>query len=291
MKLKNILLLGALAALPFAMISCNDKSDGNADYDWGYYDGDPEEKPKDDPYKDGYGRLPNSVRLATYNVHRCEPAVGSGANYDNTAAVIGNIDADVIALQELDDNTTWHPVSQIAELAKRTGLKYTYGQTISFMGGKYGNGILSKAVPLNVDNIDLVGVEHRKALVCEFSDYVFIATHLCHQKADNRTQSAKIINAYVADKFSDGTKPVYLAGDMNDSNTNSEMFRTLLAEWDILSINAHTFPSTWSRLDYVLVWKGNDPEYEVLGTAIPSFAGLDLATISDHLPVLVDLKK
>lgn len=290
MTLKKILLLGVLISLPFVFVSCGDNTDGNADYDWAYYDG-KDDVPADSPYKDGYGRLPNSLRLATYNVHRCEPPNNSGANYDNTAAVIANIDADVIALQELDDKTTLHPVSQIEELARRAGMKYTFGQTIPFKGGKYGNGVLSKTTPISVDNIDLVGTEHRRALVCEFSDYVFIATHFCHQKADNRTRSAEILNEYVTGKYSDSEKTVYLAGDLNDSNTGSEMFRTLQAQWEILSINAHTFPSTWSRLDYVLIWKGNEPEYEVIGTAIPSYKGIDMGTVSDHLPVLVDVEK
>ena len=46
-----------------------------------------------------------------------------------------------------------------------------------------------------------------------------------------------------------------------------------------------------SRIDYVLVYTGNSPHYELLGTAVPSYEEINVMTVSDHLPVLVDLKK
>ncbi|WP_288238435.1 hypothetical protein [uncultured Alistipes sp.] len=66
-----------------------------------------------------------------------------------------------------------------------------------------------------------------------------------------------------------------------------------LESWKIISTSANTFVNTTSpsRIDYVLVYTGNSPEYEVLGTAVPSYEEINVMTVSDHLPVLVDLKK
>lgn len=54
--------------IPFCLLilSCGGLDGDNSDFDFG--DGENIE----DPYANGYDRLPNSVRLATYNTHRCE---------------------------------------------------------------------------------------------------------------------------------------------------------------------------------------------------------------------------
>ena len=105
MKFKNLayLLLAFCTTTTFA--ACNELDGDNSDFDFGHSAGAAE-----NPYKDGYGRLPNSIRLATYNTHRCEgwetQTNVDRANYNNTAKVISLIDPDVIALQELDKFTT-----------------------------------------------------------------------------------------------------------------------------------------------------------------------------------------
>ena len=109
--------------LVLSAVACSDLSGDNSDFDFGDMTSDEPENPYDGQ---GYDRLPNSVRLATYNTHRCEGwtqnAGTDRANYNNTAKVISLMDPDVIALQELDKNTTWHPTDQLQELADRTGI-------------------------------------------------------------------------------------------------------------------------------------------------------------------------
>lgn len=154
MKFKNLayLLLAFCTTTTFA--ACNELDGDNSDFDFGHSAGAAE-----NPYKDGYGRLPNSIRLATYNTHRCEgwetQTNVDRANYNNTAKVISLIDPDVIALQELDKFTTWHPHDQLQELADRTGMKPYYCKTIDYRGGDYGIGILSKREPLRTVSGDL----------------------------------------------------------------------------------------------------------------------------------------
>ena len=292
MKFKNLayLLLAFCTTTTFA--ACNELDGDNSDFDFGHSAGAAE-----NPYKDGYGRLPNSIRLATYNTHRCEgwetQTNVDRANYNNTAKVISLIDPDVIALQELDKFTTWHPHDQLQELADRTGMKPYYCKTIDYRGGDYGIGILSKREPLRTVSGDLPGTEARKFFLAEFDDYIFIATHLCHLETTNRAQSVEIINAYIAANYASYTKPIFLAGDFNESNMSSEMMVKLKEKWEIISTSSNTFMNTATpkRIDYIVLYKGNMAACEVLGTAVPSYDEINVNKVSDHLPVLVDIKK
>jgi endonuclease/exonuclease/phosphatase family metal-dependent hydrolase len=292
MKFKNLayLLLAFCTTTTFA--ACNELDGDNSDFDFGHSAGAAE-----NPYKDGYGRLPNSIRLATYNTHRCEgwetQTNVDRANYNNTAKVISLIDPDVIALQELDKFTTWHPHDQLQELADRTGMKPYYCKTIDYRGGDYGIGILSKREPLRTVSGNLPGTEARKFFLAEFDDYIFIATHLCHLETTNRAQSVEIINAYIAANYASYTKPIFLAGDFNESNMSSEMMVKLKEKWEIISTSSNTFMNTATpkRIDYIVLYKGNKAACEVLGTAVPSYDEINVNKVSDHLPVLVDIKK
>lgn len=295
MKIKRFILLafsGCCLALSGA--ACSGLEGDNSDFDFGDMTSDAPDNPYDGQ---GYDRLPNSVRLATYNTHRCEGwTQNSGtdrANYNNTAKVISLMDPDVIALQELDKNTTWHQTDQLQELADRTGMRPYYCKTISYRGGDYGIGILSKREPLRTVSGDLPGTEARKFFLAEFDDYIFIATHLCHLETTNRAQSVEIINAYIAANYASYTKPIFLAGDFNESNMSSEMMVKLKEKWEIISTSSNTFMNTATpkRIDYIVLYKGNKAACEVLVTAVPSYDEINVNKVSDHLPVLVDIKK
>ena len=295
MKIKRFILLafsGCCLALSGA--ACSGLEGDNSDFDFGDMTSDAPDNPYDGQ---GYDRLPNSVRLATYNTHRCEgwetQTNVDRANYNNTAKVISLIDPDVIALQELDKFTTWHPHDQLQELADRTGMRPYYCKTIDYRGGDYGIGILSKREPLRTVSGDLPGTEARKFFLAEFDDYIFIATHLCHLETTNRAQSVEIINAYIAANYASYTKPIFLAGDFNESNMSSEMMVKLKEKWEIISTSSNTFMNTATpkRIDYIVLYKGNKAACEVLGTAVPSYDEINVNKVSDHLPVLVDIKK
>lgn len=118
---------------------------------------------------------------------------------------------------------------------------------------------------------DLPGTEARKFFLAEFDDYIFIATHLCHLETTNRAQSVEIINAYIAANYASYTKPIFLAGDFNESNMSSEMMVKLKEKWEIISTSSNTFMNTATpkRIDYIVLYKGNKAACEVLGTAGP----------------------
>ena len=55
--------------LVLSAVACSDLSGDNSDFNFGDMPSDEPENPYDGQ---GYDRLPSSVRLATYNTHRCE---------------------------------------------------------------------------------------------------------------------------------------------------------------------------------------------------------------------------
>ncbi|MDE7443246.1 MAG: endonuclease/exonuclease/phosphatase family protein, partial [Muribaculaceae bacterium] len=180
-----------------------------------------------------------------------------------------------------------HPVNQIDELAKRNGFKPYFCKAIDYRGGEYGIGIMSRMEPISTYSGALPGVEPRVFFACEFEDFVFIATHLCVSKADNRTWSYDIINEYVKDNYTNSTKPVFLAGDLNATSLPANC----LASWEAISAASPTFYSSSSRIDYVLRWKGNQAPCTVVRTMVPVVEGFSFYNVSDHLPVLVDIEK
>lgn len=278
MKLKftnifaSCLLLGSAAAFT----GCNDLDGDNSDFN---FDG------KTDIIS--IDRTEGTYRLATYNVHRCAPSGTNNSNYDLTAKAISIVNADVIALQELDKFTNTHPVDQIDELAKRNGFKAYFCKAIDYRGGDYGIGIMSRMEPISTYSGALPGVEPRVFFVCEFEDFVYIATHLCVSKAENRSWSYDIINEYVTTHYADSAKPVFLAGDLNSTS----LPENCLAQWEAISASSPTFYSSSSRIDYVLRWKGNKAPCTVVRTMVPIVEGFSFYDVSDHLPVLVDIEK
>lgn len=276
MKLKQIILLPLAMAGMMSIVSCNDLDGDNSDFDF-----DAGAK-MDDP-----SRLPDSYRLATYNTHRCSPAGTNRANYNNTAKAISLIDADVIALQELDRNTSLFPTDQLEELSSRTGMYPVFARTINYAGGEYGIGMLCREKPLLTDSKELPGVEPRRFLVAEFDDYVYICTHLCVSSEDNRMWSFDVINEYVDSHYGDSAKPVFIAGDMNTTVLPSNA----AGHWTVISASSPTFPSKSTRIDFILAYKGNGAAYDVLRTMVPVFEEIRLNEVSDHLPVIVDLSK
>lgn len=282
------------AALLVVFAACQ-KAGDNSDYDFGdnFSDTPDGSAVEEGPFADGYGRLPETVRLASYNVHRCTGPNTSVADYDGLAAGIKMIDADVIGLQELDSKTKKHPYKQVEELATRAGMSSQYCKTIDYNGGEYGIGVLYKKGLRIRDTYsgNLPGDEPRKFFFLEFDDFSFICTHFCHKSVENRKKSVDIINDYLIKTWSTYKKPIFLVGDLN-CEPGSEEMKKMLGTWTMISARKATFfnATTPKCIDYVLQWNGNNPQTEVLRSGIPQFQNVDFAKLSDHYPVLVDLK-
>lgn len=239
----------------------------------------------------GQSAVGRTLTLMSYNIRS-----GSGMDrvrrLDRIAAVISDCHPDAVAVQEVDSLTARSDHRYVlGDLARSTGLYGTFAPAIDFDGGKYGIGILSAEKPLRTAAVPLPGREERRTLlIAEMETYVYCCTHLSLTGADRLASLPIIENALKA--FTAGMaspKPVYIAGDWNDS-PDSEFMAAMAEKFEILSdTSIPTFPSDTPRstIDYIARWKGNGLS---AGSGKVQEAFVPCSSVSsDHRPVVVVL--
>ncbi|MGH7257940.1 MAG: endonuclease/exonuclease/phosphatase family protein [Nitrospiraceae bacterium] len=153
------------------------------------------------------------LALATYNVHRC---IGTDGRYDpgRVVAVLKELDADVIALQELD-SPAHHGLELLESIANELKLIPIAGPTLLERKCHYGNAILTRCAPMEVRLVDLsqFGREPRGAIdldiQCEREHLQIVAAHLGLKPSERRIQVEKLLKHF-------GTKHCILMGDLNE---------------------------------------------------------------------------
>jgi len=156
------------------------------------------------------------IKLATWNLHRCIGRDGLMAP-ERCAAVLQEIDADIIALQEVDSRPG-HADDMLAHLARKTGCSAIAGMTMVRRGVHYGNALLTRLPVREVQHRDLSvpGREPRIALDVEFEAaqhrLQMIATHLGLRPAERREQVKRLLPHFNIES----NDVVVLAGDLNE---------------------------------------------------------------------------
>ena len=223
------------------------------------------------------------VKLMSYNIRNTK-GMDNVRNVQRTANVIINENPDVVAVQELDSMTTRSNQTYVlGELAERVQMHANYAPAISFQGGKYGIGILSKEQPLSIQTFPLPGREEaRMLMVAEFEDYFFACTHLSLTKED-RLASLETIKK----SASNSNKPYFLAGDLNDQ-PDSKFIQALKQDFQLLTdTKKPTFPAPepTETIDYIAVWKHHANYFANLSAQV-----LEEPVASDHRPITVTLR-
>ena len=223
------------------------------------------------------------LKLMSYNVRNAKGMDGIH-NIQRIANVIINEAPDVVAVQELDSMTTRSGQKYVlGELSERTQMYATYAPAISFQGGKYGIGILSKETPLTIRTYPLPGREEaRMLLVAEFKNYFFACTHLSLTEED-RLASLDIIKNSVGKS----EKPYFLAGDLNDK-PDSKFIQALQQDFQVLThIKKPTFPAPepTETIDYIAAWKHGSNDFANLSAQV-----LEEPIASDHRPLSIQLR-
>lgn len=223
------------------------------------------------------------LKLMSYNVRNAKGMDGIH-NIQRIANVIINEAPDVVAVQELDSMTIRCGQKYVlGELSERTQMYATYAPAISFQGGKYGIGILSKETPLTIRTYPLPGREEaRMLLVAEFKNYFFACTHLSLTEED-RLASLDIIKNSVGKS----EKPYFLAGDLNDK-PDSKFIQALQQDFQVLThIKKPTFPAPepTETIDYIAAWKHGSNDFANLSAQV-----LEEPVASDHRPLSIQLR-
>ena len=201
------------------------------------------------------------LRILSYNIHHAEGVDGK-LDVPRIAQVILSVEPDLVALQEVDKNTTrTGKVNQDIELANLTKMKSVFGSNITFQGGQYGNAILSKFPIIknknfllpNVDSGEQRGLLRSQIQISNKENVLFFSTHLDHRRSDTeRLASAEAINQIIS---INNKSPAILAGDFNDvpeSPTLKELGKLWLrTNKKILKTIPASKPSR--QIDYIFV--------------------------------------
>lgn len=237
----------------------------------------------------------DTFTILSYNVHHCNPPEDPGLiDVDGIARVIKDIDADWVALQEIDVNTGRSGgIDQVTLLAEKSGYEhYFFSKTIDHDGGDYGILMLSK-YPLSekethrLPTEETIGGEPRvlSTAVIQLGEDLFVQvgnTHL-DSEWDNTTRLMQMET--INDIAESSSYPFVLAGDLNAEEDN-EVIRLLDSQFTKSCIDC---PDTFSEdgeigtLDYVAYRPGD--QFEIISHQV-----FDNIKASDHFPVVVKLK-
>jgi endonuclease/exonuclease/phosphatase family metal-dependent hydrolase len=239
-------------------------------------------------------------RIVTYNVHRC---VGNDRRLDvaRVAAVLAELNPDIVALQELDvGRARTNYVDQAHEIAERLEMACHFHAALQVAEERYGDAILTcypervvKKGPLP-GHPRIAALEPRGALWVEVEvegrTVQIINTHLGLVPREQQVQAAYLASPAWLD-HKDCSWPCILLGDFNATAT-SVVYRTLSAKLQPARRLARrknpssTFPSPLPvlRIDHLFVSPGIVVQ--------DVFAPFDPLTriASDHLPLVMDFE-
>ena len=206
---------------------------------------------------------------------------------DDTAKVLESLKADIIALQEVDDQTLRsEKVNQAEFLGKSLGMHHVFGKAMNLEGGGYGQAILSKYPILKSKVHQLPGDgEPRIALEVTVEPEIgkkisFVSVHLSYGCKINR----ELQTEYLLNTLNCITNPIILLGDFND-NPDSDSMKLFNEEWYYVPKIGNTF-----------TMHADEPEIEIdhflihgMETEGISCQVIDEKVVSDHSPIRMKL--
>jgi endonuclease/exonuclease/phosphatase family metal-dependent hydrolase len=227
-----------------------------------------------------------TLRVATYNVHSC---IGTDKRHDpdRVAAVVGELDADIVALQEFTYAAsvaldTREPV----ELVALDGYECALGPTRRIATRCFGNALLTRHPIVEVHRLDLSldGREPRGALAATVdvrgTHVHLLATHLGLRVRERRFQVKQMLSYLESVRHS----LVVVLGDLNDWVPGRSVVR-VLDERLGRARRLRSFPSSRPILALDRIWI-----HPVAARQDVFVHRSPLARrASDHLPVVADI--
>ena len=193
-----------------------------------------------------------SIVIASYNTHG---AVGMDRRFapDRIARVLAEIDADIVALQELQLRA--NGFDMLAYLQSETGFHAIAGPTIRSTERDFGNGLLTRFPIVSASQVKL-DVDRREPrgaidalLDCNGAPLRVIATHLGLRPSERRVQVRRLLDTLRAGP----EVPTVLLGDLNEWFLHGRPLRWLREHFGESPAHA-TFPSPMPLLALDRIW-------------------------------------
>ena len=228
------------------------------------------------------------MRIATFNIHHGTVGKDGEVDPQQLGRVCAGFDADVLALEEVDQGTIRTGGADLAaEVARACGMRHVFGPARRYPGGWYGNAVLVRGEIHAWSVLDLPRVprwkrwqEHRSAVEVHATvagrAIRIVATHLAVPKAVNGPQLDHLLRTVTA-----RPGPLVVLGDFNRVPAGVEAAATAAG----LTFVHHgpTSPVEPRRrlsIDHVLLSAG----------LVRVAAEVRATAMSDHAALLVDVE-
>lgn len=222
----------------------------------------------------------SSIRLVTWNIHG---AIGRDRRHDikRILAVLHEVDADVVALQEVAPLGLEEGLLQAVR--DDLGMHIVTGRTLTRRNADYGNALLSRHPVARSETIDLTVDRHepRNAIdariACGHHDIRVVATHLGLRPSERRMQVKRLLEALESAPLG----PCVVMGDLNEWYLWGRPLRWLHAKFAVTRTPS-TFPARRPMLKLDRIWAHPTSALESLRAHRSALARV----ASDHLPLV-----
>ncbi|HWU98843.1 MAG TPA: endonuclease/exonuclease/phosphatase family protein [Oxalicibacterium sp.] len=226
---------------------------------------------------------PWPLTVATYNIHS---AIGTDGKFapQRIADVLREIDADVIALQEVPLGGSRRG-NILPILQEATGFHAVEGAVQDTPRSRYGNAVLSRYPVIATRQLDLSfgSREPRGALDADIdvcgNPLRIVATHLGLRPAERCDQIGRLLKVFDTNRM-----PVILMGDLNEWFVWGRCLRRLVTHFEAVP-EMRTFPSRWPIFALDRIWIS--PRHRLLRIEVHATPLAKRA--SDHLPLIAHI--
>lgn len=228
------------------------------------------------------------LKIASYNIHG---GIGADGHFvpNRIVDVLREIDADIIALQEVESRNTGFDMLEF--LGEHLELQTIPGPTLIAESGDYGNGVLTRLPILSTHCIDLsiAGREARGAIDIKLNatrdDRTYpirvVATHLGLHPHERRSQVRQLLVLFESER----QIPTVFMGDVNEWFLIGRPLRWLHRHFKRTRAPA-TFPARLPLFALDRIWAH---PVSALSDIYAHRSALSRQA-SDHLPIVATLK-